>query len=442
MILLTAILGALVIGGLVRSGLELRLKYRYLLVGAILFGFELIALGLARGNLRERGLGVVGDIGSGHSRLADKQLVVFALILLFAVVTGLLILADRRRRKTRTRPPATRRTTLLWLISVLAVSALYFRLLYYFPIRRLHHAVIRGDSATVDRIIDSHPDLVRRTFYLPLFPRRPLTRAVMYAHPEVVAVLLKHGDDPNTMDVAALNESPLRLASRGGKTEIVRLLLEAGADPNLSRCAALYSAVGADRLDVVELLLEHGAACEDRTPSPLDAAIRAGHTRIVERLLAHRRSRLSELPDLASPLSEAVATFDPQLVRLILSHAMEDDIDTDALSASLMMAVSAFPINGRDVRRQRLEILKILLDHGANVNAARTPHASPLHAAVGLCSVEIVRFLVEQGADVNHPDPEGLMPLDRLHDSNPDREAIERLLRDHGARRRGEAVTP
>jgi ankyrin repeat protein len=47
-----------------------------------------------------------------------------------------------------------------------------------------------------------------------------------------------------------------------------------------------------------------------------------------------------------------------------------------------------------------LEIVKLLLEHGADVNA-KTAYETALHLAAGEGHLEIVKLLLEHGADVN-----------------------------------------
>jgi len=58
----------------------------------------------------------------------------------------------------------------------------------------------------------------------------PLHMAVMYNHPEMVALLLGAGANPNVgKDRKSYNENPLDIAARKGFKEAVELLLKAGA---------------------------------------------------------------------------------------------------------------------------------------------------------------------------------------------------------------------
>src|SRR5687768_7408789 len=50
---------------------------------------------------------------------------------------------------------------------------------------------------------------------------------------------------------------------------------------------------------------------------------------------------------------------------------------------------------------RRIELIKLLLSYKADVNAKDDERETPLHVAVRKASLEIIRLLVENGADVN-----------------------------------------
>jgi hypothetical protein len=59
---------------------------------------------------------------------------------------------------------------------------------------------------------------------------------------------------------------------------------------------------------------------------------------------------------------------------------------------------------------RRAEVARVLLEHGADVNA-RALSMTPLHRAATFGNVEVARVLLEYGADVNAKDKKGWTPL-------------------------------
>ena len=56
----------------------------------------------------------------------------------------------------------------------------------------------------------------------------------------------------------------------------------------------------------------------------------------------------------------------------------------------------------------------MLINHGANVNARKQDHWTPLHLSVGRGSLRVVKLLLEHGADVHALNEEGETPYELL----------------------------
>jgi ankyrin repeat protein len=54
-----------------------------------------------------------------------------------------------------------------------------------------------------------------------------------------------------------------------------------------------------------------------------------------------------------------------------------------------------------------LEMVKLLIDHGADVNQKNFRGATPLMGAAVGTDPAVVKYLIEKGADVNARDPDG-----------------------------------
>lgn len=107
----------------------------------------------------------------------------------------------------------------------------------------LHLAVKLGRVEIVRFILEHRPELVNwgnwseggdgalEYFGVKVPDETPLHVAALYCLPQMAELLLKHGADPNAMNVHG--DTPLHVAAFYGCTSVVELLLRHGADPNI-----------------------------------------------------------------------------------------------------------------------------------------------------------------------------------------------------------------
>ena len=60
---------------------------------------------------------------------------------------------------------------------------------------------------------------------------------------------------------------------------------------------------------------------------------------------------------------------------------------------------------------ERLEIVRIIIQNGAEINTKNLAGRSPLHFAVQTKELEVVKLLVQSGADINVKDLKNLLTL-------------------------------
>ncbi len=187
-----------------------------------------------------------------------------------------------------------------------------------------------------------------------------------------------------------------------GDVEAVSASLE--SDPGLlnvrmpSGVPAVLFAMYYGQPRVVRTLLERGAAVD---------VFSAAAIGITGRL----RSLLAEQPDLAnavapdgfSPLGLASFFGQKDAVELLLEQGAE-------VNAASLNAQRVMPLHSA-VAGQHVEIAKLLLEHGALVNAEQEGGFTPLHGACQNGQPEMVRLLLDFGADVHALSGEGHSPL-------------------------------
>ena len=187
----------------------------------------------------------------------------------------------------------------------------------------------------------------------------------------------------------------------GNPAGVVELL---DADPSLlnkrmpSGVPAMLFAMYYGQPLIVRTLLERGAAVD---------VFSAAAIGITGRL----RSLLSEQPDLAnavapdgfSPLGLASFFGQKEAVELLLEKGA-------AVNAAALNSQRVMPLHSA-AAGQHYEIAKLLVEHGALVNAEQEGGFNPLHAACQNGQVEMVKLLLEHGADVNALSGEGRSAL-------------------------------
>lgn len=99
--------------------------------------------------------------------------------------------------------------------------------------------------------------------------------AAFLGGPEVVALLLEAGADPDDDADNPARVRPVHAAAAARDPESLRLLLEAGADPNARQQGGftpLHAAAHVDHQEMARLLLDHGADPAAQTDDGRDAA--------------------------------------------------------------------------------------------------------------------------------------------------------------------------
>ncbi|MQA91432.1 MAG: hypothetical protein GEU90_14600 [Gemmatimonas sp.] len=215
----------------------------------------------------------------------------------------------------------------------------------------------------------------------------PLWPASLNASEEMVRRLLAAGADPNLGLLSG--ETPLMTASRSGGREVVLELLAKGADPNASATrgqTALMWAVSQGHADVVEVLIENGAGIHGRSD--------------VWKQLWQTDGGEVVHPDLHvwidhggnTPLLFATMRGDLASAR-ILVDAGADVNETSPYGASAIVYAA---------HSGNAELVRYLLEKGADPNADGAGYTA-LHAAMLRRHVDAATHLLEYGADPNAP---------------------------------------
>ncbi|XP_013388922.1 uncharacterized protein LOC106157731 [Lingula anatina] len=209
----------------------------------------------------------------------------------------------------------------------------------------------------------------------------PLGTAIESNNHEIVELLVAHpGCDVN---VGSRRGRPaIYMAAKKGSARIVQALLHGGANMELKGLdgdSALLVAVRSGHQEVVRVLVEAGCdldAKDNANTSAIHLAALNGHEEIARFLL----EKGCDPNAIASPKSTKEMKIDPSLGIRPLHYAAH--------------------IGNSNLAR-------LLVAHGADVDAKSYGYRTPLHTAATWDSSEVVDVLVEAGCDVNAQSQEG-----------------------------------
>ena len=309
----------------------------------------------------------------------------------------------------------------------------------------LHWAVRQGDGEIVDRLLKAGADVAAANRY----GVTPLHLAAVNGDAATIKRLLDAGANVNSL--GADGETPLMTVARGGHVEAARLLIERGANLEAREAwhgqTALMWAAAQGHSAMLTELLARGAKVNDQstiehwerqvTSEPRDKWLPPGG--LTALLFAAREGRVDCIPVLVKAGADVNATT-PHGISGIVLALINGHYDTAAAlieagtnpnladytgRTGLYAAIdfSTMPNSNRPAPQvlenhlSALDIARLLLDRGANVNAQLTampPYrakldrgndfmfqagATPLLRASKAADLPAIKLLLERGAD-------------------------------------------
>ena len=218
-----------------------------------------------------------------------------------------------------------------------------------------------------------------------------------------------------------LGITPISIACRNGSEAMVDLLLKAKADAKGSEPSGetvLMSCARTGSLGAVEQLLAAGAEPNsfevDSGQTALMWAAAGGHWEIVDLLIGAGADVNASSSGKFTPLMFAARTGDLKSAELLLDAGAEVNAATeDGLSPLLIASASLDAITGSDYRlvveeSQHESVGALLLDRGADVTQGDQYGMTALHYAVEMNKPSLLKALLKRDADPNAQLTQGL----------------------------------
>jgi ankyrin repeat protein len=283
----------------------------------------------------------------------------------------------------------------------------------------LQAAVESGNTDLVGILMDAGSDL--NAAPSPNFGYTALQAAVKINNAELVRKLIFLGADVNAAPSPINGRTCLQEAAQKGHSELVQILLNSGAEVNAVGAAkygftALQGAARAGHLSVVKMLLAAGADVHtrgtERGYSALSVAVMRNNLEMVQLFL--KTGSLHGHEDPLPPLLRASMKGATEIVRcLIQAGANINALRTDKPSSGYgypCTALEAALYNDHE------HIVDLLLDAGAEFNCQVPGLRAALGAAssywrCGHINMNIAHKLLNAGADVNRAFSSDEMPL-------------------------------
>jgi uncharacterized protein len=300
----------------------------------------------------------------------------------------------------------------------------------------------------------------------------PLMFAATENQPAVAKLLIERGANVNAasrrfqfgelksasggalMERAEGGMTPLHYAAREGSVETGEVLIAGGADVNAPepqhKFTPMLIAIYNGKYDFVSLLIKHGANVNDGSlymaielrnmdtysnrPNPPETDRTLTATDIVKMLLAHgadpnqvfdknppqiQTQGTVTVPAGATAFYRAVKAADLTVMRMLLDKGAKAGLAIKNGGTPLMLAAGGGPARTQEEevvdkagRADPVEVVKMILDAGADINAVNDQENTAVHLAAQRGSDKVVQYLVSRGAKLDLKNKQGKTPVE------------------------------
>lgn len=296
-------------------------------------------------------------------------------------------------------------------------------------------ACIKSNTEVVKNLIEAGAEVNS----MGLLEMTPLDLAAQSGHVDIVKVLIEKGSVVNANGGSNNKSSALSLAVKNNHFEVVKVLLSSGADVNANNGEPIRLAIGCDYNNVTNTLLKQRNVRID-LPLPenrtfLHIAAKNGNLRIVEALIS-KGVDINAMDDtnITSLFIAAALGYDA-IVQVLISNGAKINLQSTEGTTPLQIAASFGYTNVvkilldnkanvtiRDnknriavelaIARGHLKVVQTMIEHEQfHIHAKSSDDFTLLHIAAQNGDLEIIKILVNNGADVHARNRQGSKPI-------------------------------
>ena len=268
----------------------------------------------------------------------------------------------------------------------------------------LLYGVMAGDLGTVGVLLDGGADVNEAA------PDgvSALMLALTKRHEDLAVFLVEQGADPN-YDPRLLALVGDGLSLGGGQEQLISQ--EDSPEPDFAGYSALHVAAATSQHRAMRAILEAGGdpnASMDR-PKRFIEAFEIGVFR------SPGSGRITQVG--STPFMLAAKSADAEGMRILFESGADPFTTTDDGTTALALAAGYGKRASSDItyyvwnQDKAIEAVRYALELGVDVNAVNSWGGTALHGATYHAADELIRFLVENGADLDRADWENQTPL-------------------------------
>lgn len=293
----------------------------------------------------------------------------------------------------------------------------------------IYQAVKDGDAERVANLLEKEPELLNSKNADAL---TPLNLAAEQGQYGVAKLLLEKGADPLLGDNE--NSGPIHLAAISGSQPIVKMLMKSGVPIDAqddNGLTPLHFALSRRQFDMANFLIGEGANVKIKTNNnwtSLQFAAIGGDLDLVKQIVEKKVNVNDAIEGGFTPLFSATSYGHTEIVKYLVQQGADINHEDESGNTPIFLArnpncyeaVEYLIAQKADVNhknefnqtalhqvsmRGTISLATLLLEHGADINAASLDGRTPLtFAAFSTNSEAISKFLILNGADVN-PEP-------------------------------------